>query len=217
MSPVTPRTLTRIFTLAVLMTLPQAVEAGPPLICHAFDAGAASLLPWGNGRDWNTPDRSYDVQRLTGDTMRLMSAEAPVLARMENLRRATIYASRDRQVAAELLSAVLGRALSAAVEGGRDPLPWFDAGYLIESYRQADQVFRRESRSLVERAASPPGGPERLDGYRLVSRALELAGSSPEMDFAASLMKAGPVSAEHRRRAASGAEVGSPLAKNLSR
>ncbi len=214
------RTLTRIFTLGVLMTLPRAVEAGPPLICHPFDAGTASLLPWGNGHGWNTPDHSYDLQRLAGDTMRLLSADAPVLARMENLRRATIYASPDRQAAAELLNAVLGRALSAAVEGGRDPLPWFDAGYLIESYRQkewADQFLRHESRSSVEGASSLPSGPGGLDGYRLVLKALELAGSSPEMDFAASLMTKGPVSAEHRRRATSGAKAGSPLAKNLSR
>jgi hypothetical protein len=217
-SPVTPRGLTRVFTLAVLMTVPRAVEAGPLLICHPFDAGAVSLLPWGSNRQgWNTPDRSYDVQRLTGDTMRLLSADAPVLARMENLRRATIYASRDRLVAAELLSAVLWRALSAAAEGRQDPLAWFDAGYLIESYRQADQAFRGEGWFSVERVASLPRGLEGPDGYPLVLKALELAGTSPEMDFAASLMTKGPVSAEHRRRATSGAQVGSPLAKNLSR
>jgi hypothetical protein len=49
-----------------------------------------------------------------------------------------------------------------------------------------------------------------------VLKALELAGSSPEMEFAASLMKGGPISAEHRRRATSGAKAGSPLAKNLA-
>jgi hypothetical protein len=36
------------------------------------------------------------------------------------------------------------------------------------------------------------------------------------MEFAASLMKDGPVSAEHRRRALTGAPAGSLLAKNLA-
>jgi hypothetical protein len=203
-----------VLALAAVMTLSRAVEAGPPLICHPFETGSASLLPWSAGTGWNKPDRSYDVQRLTADTLRLLTADAPVLPRLENLRRATIYASRDRQVAAELMAAVLGRALGAAAEGGRDPLAWFDAGYLIETYRQAEPVFHREARSSVAGASL---GTDGLSGYRLVLKAMELAGSNPEMEFAASLMKEGPASAEHRRRATSGAKAGSLLARNLSR
>jgi hypothetical protein len=214
MPHVLPRTSRAVLAVAVLVTLSRAVEAGPPLICHPFETGAAPLLPWSTGTGWNTPDRSYDVQRLASDTLRLLTPEAPVLARMENLRRATIYASRDRRVAAELLAAVLGRALGAAAEGGRDPLAWFDAGYLIESYRQAEPVFHRDALSSVERASA--AGPGGLSGYRLVVKAMERAGSSPEMEYAASLME-GPASAEHRRRATSGAKAGSPLARNLSR
>ena len=217
MPHVTPRRLRAVLALGVLMAASHAVEAGPPLICHSFEAGAAPLLPWSSGAGWNTPDRSYEVQRLTADTLRLLSPDAPVLARMENLRRATIYAARDRQVAAELLAAVLGRALGAAVDGGRDPLAWFDAGYLIESYRQADLAFHRDARSSVEHASLAATGPAGLSGYRLVLKAMELAGPSPEMEFAASLMKEGPASEEHRRRATSGAKAGSLLARNLSR
>src|ERR1700682_5889825 len=153
MPHVTPRRVRAALALGVLMAASHAVEAGPPLICHSFEAGAAPLLPWSSGAGWNTPDRSYEVQRLTADTLRLLGPDAPVLARMENLRRATIYAARDRPVAAELLAAVLGRALGAAADGGRDPLAWFDAGYLIESYRQADSVFNRAARSSVEHAS----------------------------------------------------------------
>ena len=43
-----------------------------------------------------------------------------------------------------------------------------------------------------------------------------MTGTSPEMEFAASLMKDGPVAAEHRRRAMAGAKPGSLLAKNLA-
>ena len=77
-------------------------------------------------------DRTYDVQRLTPDTLRLLTPSTPVLARMEIMRRATIYASQDRKVAIALMTAVLDRA-KAVPEASRDPLPWFDAGYLIES------------------------------------------------------------------------------------
>jgi hypothetical protein len=97
--------LTAAATVAGLLAVSTAATAGPPLICHPFDAGPAAVLPWGQGPGWNTPDRSYDVERLTADTLRLLSPEAPVRARMENLRRATIYASKDRRVAAELLAA----------------------------------------------------------------------------------------------------------------
>jgi hypothetical protein len=49
----------------------------------------------------------------------------------------------------------------------------------------------------------------------MVTKALQLA-PSPEMEFAASLMKEGSASANHRRRAAAGAPAGSLLAKNLA-
>jgi hypothetical protein len=58
--------------------------------------------------------------------------------------------------------------------------------------------------------------PAGLDGYAMVTKALRLTGSNPEMEFAASLMKEGAASAEHRRRALAGATTGSLLAKNLA-
>lgn len=212
------RFLRIVLTFGVLVGAVGVAEAGPPLICHSFDAGKSPLLPWSSGQGWNTPDRSYDVQRLTADTMRLLSPEAPVLARMENLRRATIYAAQDRRVAAELLAAVFGRALTVAAKESREPLAWFDAGYLIESYRQASHVYKWDMLASGERASwSLRHEPQGLDGYSFVRRALQLAGSHPEMEFAASLMKEGPASAEHRQRAAAGATAGSLLAKNLQK
>jgi hypothetical protein len=193
----------------------SAAEAGPPLICHQFDAGSAVLLPWESSRaGWNTPDAAYDVQRLTADTLGLLTPDAPVLARMENMRRATIYAARDQRVAAELLAAVMQRAQADAGKG-RDPLAWFDAGYLVESYRQASHIYKWDMLSGAEKSAwalrTEPAG---VDGYAFVRKALSLA-ENPEMEFAASLMKEGNVGTEHRRRAAAGAAAGSLLAKNL--
>jgi hypothetical protein len=204
-----------LLVLGFLLTVAGAAEAGPPLICHAFDAGSSPLLPWGQGQGWDTPDRSYDVHRLTADTVRLLSADAPVLARMENLRRATIYAARDRQVASELMTALMRRAHAGG--GSRDPLAWFDAGYLAESYRQASHIYKWDMLSEAGRATwAMRTEPNGIDGYALVAKAIALAGTNPEMEFAASLMKDGAVAAEHRRRAVAGARTGSLLAKNLA-
>jgi hypothetical protein len=204
-------------TLGALVCGMGVAEAGPPLICHAFDAGKAPLLPWTPGDGWNSPDRAYDVQRLTADTLRLLTPDAPILARMENLRRATIYAAQDRRSAAELMSALLSRAMTSAAKDVRDPLAWFDAGYLIESYRQASHVYKWDMLSNSERSAwTLRTEPEGTDGYAFVRKALQLAGSNPEMEFAASLMREGPASTEHRQRATAGAKAGSLLAKNLT-
>ena len=208
--------LTRtLLALGILVTVAGAAEAGPPLICHAFDAGSSPLLPWAKGQSWDSPDTSYDVTRLTADTLRLLSADAPILARMENMRRATIYAARNRAAAAELMSAVMKRA--EAGSGSNDPLAWFDAGYLVESYRQASHIYKWDMLTKADRAKwTLRDEPSATDGYALVQKAITMTGSSAEMEFAASLMKDGPASAEHRRRAVAGAKAGSLLAKNLA-
>jgi hypothetical protein len=210
--------LVRISTMALILAMPAISEAGPPLICHPFQTGNEAVLLWGDGSSWNTPAATYDVQRLTGDTLRLLVGGQPVIARMENLRRATIYAARDPRVAHELLSAVLARALATASTGRPDADALFDAGYLIESYKQAASLHRS---SLLADAVSASGrwtmrDDASGDGYAMVTRAIALAGRSAEMEFAASLMKSGALSEEHRRRAASNAHAGSLLARNLA-
>jgi hypothetical protein len=204
-----------LIALGLVLSLSAVAEAGPPLICHPFDAGGAQLLPWAPGQGWNTPDRSYDVGTLTADTLRLLAPDAPILARMENLRRATIYAGRDRRVAAELMSALIARVQSP--DGARNPLAQFDAGYLVESYRQASHIYKWDMLTTAERARwalrSEPSG---VDGYALVTRAITMSGGNPEMEFAASLMTQGQAGAEHRRKAMAGAKAGSLLAKNLA-
>lgn len=208
-----------LFASLAIVGIAAVAEAGPPLTCHQFDAGNAKLLPWASSASasgWNSPDPSYDLSKLTADTLGLLSADAPILARMENMRRATIYAGRDERVAAELLAAVMARAQGDAGKG-RDALAWFDAGYLVESYRQASHIYKWnmvEGRAKAEwTMRSEPAG---VDGYALVRKALQVAGGSPDMEFAASLMKAGTVSEAHRRRALAGAQAGSLLARNLA-
>jgi hypothetical protein len=195
---------------AAFVALAAPALAGPPLICHPFETGSAALLPWTkNTTNWNAPDPSYDISRLTTDTMRLLTTDAPVLARMENLRRATIYAARDTAIARQLLAAVLGRALTAA-----DARTYFDAAYLIESYRQGSYGYGTPQARDSWTLEPPPAG---LDGYVLMKRAIALAGPSAEMEFAASLMTQGAASSAHRARAAATAAPDSLIARNISR
>ena len=187
----------KLLAAALVLVLPSLAEAGPPLICHPFQTSTDNLLPWGAGPGWNTPDHRYDVERLTADTLRLLAADTPILTRMEVMRRAVIYAAKDAHVADQLLAAIVGRATGV---GNTDRLAQFDAGYLIESYKQASHLHRRTVTTA--------------DGYALVKRALELSGDDAEMEFAAALMTTGPTSAAHLERARASAQ--SLLARNIT-
>ena len=114
--------------------------AGPPFICHAFELSGSPSLPWGNvaSAGWNNPDPAYDISRLGTDVLTLLTPATPVSARMETLRRATIYASRDKTVAASLLKALEARAAANAADANA----LFDAGFLTEAYRQASRVYK---------------------------------------------------------------------------
>jgi hypothetical protein len=179
--------------------------AGPPLVCHPLDIGTARSLPWEtDARTWKGARAGYDRSGLVGDTLALLTPSAPVIVRMETLRRATIYAMDDVKVAKGLLKTVLDRANSK----GADPLAAFDAGYLVETYRQIAVV-------------SPALGPmvEGTDGYAMVTQTLAARGSDPAIEFAAALIKAGhrkpTPSDQHVRAARAGAGHDVLLAKNI--
>lgn len=197
------------FAVVTLVLFASPALAGPPLICHPFVTESGKLIAWGSGPGWNTPDHSYDIKNLVADTTATLTADTPVLTRMENLRRATIYAMRDAAVADRLLRAVMNRALSASNDGSA----WFDAGYLVEAYRQGEHM-RSDRRNTAAWAAVD--ATIRVDGYGFVKKAIAQAGPSAEMEFAASLMTQGAVAEAHRVRAAK-AGPGSLVAKNLAR
>jgi len=197
-------------TLAVVVFFATPALAGPPLICHPFETAGGTLIAWGTGPGWNSPDRNYDVKTLVADTNAVLSADAPILTRMENLRRATIYAMRDPAVAQELLKNVMARALSTTT----DSRAWFDAGYLIESYKQATHL--REDRKPELRLWAAVDETLRVDGYNWGKKSMSMSGSSAEMEFAASLMTQGAVASAHRARAIGAAPKNSLLAKNLA-
>src|SRR5579859_2003362 len=123
-------------SLAALLFLPASAQAGPPLICHAIDIGQAKSLPWIN-HGWNLAgNENYDQKNLVPDTLAILDSSAPVLVRMETLRRATLYARYDPQSARELPTKLFARAEAAENAGQPNALALFDAGYLIECYRQ---------------------------------------------------------------------------------
>ena len=161
--------------------------AGPPFICHAFELSGSPSLPWGTSTaaGWNNPDPAYDLTKLTADVTRLLTPAMPVSARMETLRRATIYASRDRAVAAGLLKTLEAR----AKDSPNDANALFDAGFLTEAYRQASRVYEWDmlqgrSKEQWTMRAEPAG-----DGAKLIDAAVALnTAQAPEMRKARQLL-----------------------------
>lgn len=210
------RSFSLVAALTVSLTvLQQPALAGPPLICHPVEIGNAKSLPWA-GSNWRDVKRDYDLNRLVADTLALLTPEAPVLARMETLRRATIYAVwaksdrevgipvKDGKLADELLAKLMERVRESFRANKPSSLALFDAGYLTACYKQAGYQSNSASGNL--------------DGYAMTRKGIGIAGSSPEMEFGLALMTQfpeQPTHREHLRRAIAGAQDGSLLARNL--
>jgi len=207
--------------LASMLCTAVAAQAGPPLICHAIEIGNAKSLPW-TSHSWNLGDSdTYDTKNLVRDTLDILNASTPVLVRMETLRRATLYARKDPVAAKELLTKLDARATAAESSGHPDALAWFDAGYLVETYKQWIGKNMPHLTDGMRMDANPAAG---VDGYEMVKKALALRASSknaddPEMEFAAALITLSVAQEEHRRhadRALAGAKTDSLLAQNLA-
>jgi hypothetical protein len=183
--------------------------AGPPMICHPYDIAGAKTLPGGSG--WHGVSASYDRSRLTADTLALLTADTPILVRMETLRRAAIYATNglkdwdkgaypqeDRALASDLLKKL--RARAAQAQGDARALAIFDVGFFAETLRQTRM-------------------DPNLDGYSLIAQAAELRPKDAEIAFALALASVRPQRKEHTEhlaRARAAAQPGSLLAANLA-
>lgn len=115
--------------------------AGPPLICHPNAIGSQHSLPWLANGGWNGADPAYDVSHLQADTLDLLTPSAPIDVRMETIRRAVIYASRQSGLDDQLAAALFGRVLDGDATGSANPAAWFDAGYFAETQREAARIF----------------------------------------------------------------------------
>ena len=172
--------------LAFALLCAPAAFAGPPLLCHPFETAGAPSLPWGSG--WNQPARNYTTTHLSADTLRLLARDTPIIARMETLRRAAIYASGDgvhmRDLAAKL---------DARVATAKDPtakaLALFDAGYFAETLQDIERLqgydmpgIGRVDASAVREVLS------RGDGSERIAQALVLRPRDSAMRFASALV-----------------------------
>jgi hypothetical protein len=209
--------LVKYFALlaAVSLFLAGAALAGPPLICHAVDIGAANSLPW-TSVGWNlTGEETYDVSHLVPDTLALLVPSTPVLVRMETMRRATLYAQKQTAVAKELMFRLEARMR----ENPKDALAAFDFGYLVECYRQVSWL--RQHTDWLKASGDTAGATlvMKMDGYEYVRKAIALRGSDPQMEFAAALMTTQGARSEHDRHlqnAMAGAKADVLLARNLA-
>src|SRR5258708_15015551 len=207
--------------IASILCLAAVAQAGPPLICHTIEIGQARSLPW-TSDSWNLSGaETYDTKNLVRDTLEILGPDAPVLVRMETLRRATLYARKDPGAAKELLLRLHARATSAESSGNADALPWFDAGYLTETYKQWIGRNLPHMTDGMRMDSNPAAG---VDGYLLVKKAIALRGSTvhgddPQMEFAAALITLSGPQDEHRQhaqRAIAGAKADALLAQNLA-
>src|SRR6266436_6149381 len=201
---------------AAVLCLATVAQAGPPLICHTIEIGQAKSLPW-ISHSWNlSSGETYDTKNLVRDTLEILGPDAPVLVRMETLRRATLYARKDPGAAKELLLRLHARATSAESSGNADALAWFDAGYLTETYKQWIGRNLPHMTDGMRMDSNPAAG---VDGYLLVKKAIALRGSDPQMEFAAAMITLSGPQEEHRQhalKAISGAKTDSLLAQNLA-
>src|SRR5437016_13521602 len=139
--------------------------AGPALVCHKIEIGQAKTLPWVD-LNYRKGTGNYDLNNLTADTLAILDSNPSVLVHMETLRRATLYARQDGQIAKQLITRLQARANGDS----RNALAGFDLGYLAETYKQ---WFGKDE----------PNPAKGVDGYSLVTRAIRLRGSDPELEF----------------------------------
>ena len=212
-----------LVSFAVTALAVSAALAGAPLTCWKVETGGAASLPWGDGPRSGEGTRSdFDTKRLPAETLALLGFDVPVLARMETIRRAGLYAADDPGAGEELLRKLTLRAQDASLAPRASALAFFDAGYFVESWKQAggrgaSDIFTRllQKAGLVKSGETSLGG---ASGYDWVRRAIEQSRGDAEMEYAAALITWYPRRPEHEGhlgRAAAGAMDGSLLARNI--
>ena len=216
MSPRSFRSLTVAAAFAASLALVSPAQAGPPLLCHPFDIGGAKSLPWDTATGLSTGRADYAIGQLVRDTEALLGPSTPVIVRMETLRRAAIYASRDGKVAAQLLERMTARARAAEQAASPDPLPLLDAAYVIEAFRQIGMIGRAQG--FAERATIAKAVVGATDGTALMAKSLAARPDDAALEFAAALMAADKNRSAyeaHARKARAGASSDPLLARNL--
>ncbi len=208
-----------LLSAATLFAAPVAI-AGPPLLCHPFETGGAPSLPWGDG--WNKPRADYDTRaRVAADTLALLAPKTPIVARMEILRRASMYASRDGAALRDLAARLETRVASAAGPEAR-ALALFDAGYFAETLQDIERLqgYDMPRFGRIDAAAVRAVLAQR-EGSTRIAQALSLRPDDASLRFAAALVASADRrpgdEALHRSAARAGAGRDALLARNLAR
>lgn len=214
---------TRILGLTMMALAASAgvAVAGPPLLCHPFDIGTAQSLPWDGRDDWRGRASAGNLQTLVADTQALLTPATPVIVRMETLRRAALYASRDPNIAKELFEALgarVGREASASASASA--LATFDAGYFAETLRQIADLGTRGDREMAPRAPALLALVQGTDGYALIQKSLRARAGDPAIEFAAALVSVSGSSTRgaapaHAQKAKAGQAQDTLLARNI--
>ena len=201
-------------TMIALAASASVAMAGPPLLCHPFDIGTAQSLPWDGDDNWRGRAGAANLQTLVTDTQALLAPATPVIVRMETLRRAAIYASREPEVAKQLLDALKARRSSA----GADAMATFDEGYYVETLRQLADLGARGDREMRPHTPALNAMLAGSDGYALIQKSLAARPGDPAIEFAAALISSHGnmrAAAAHARNAKAGIAQDKLLARNL--
>ena len=207
--------LTALAATTLLLT-GTAAFAGPPLLCHPYDIGAAQSLPWSGARGWSDVDTTYRIENVIRDTEALLTPATPIVVRMETLRRAAIYASADGTIAARLLDRLVKRAEASAASGSPDALQWLDAAYVAGAFREMTSASRDSE--FAPRIAGVRAALGSTKDSVLIGRSLALLPEDPGVRFAAALILVDTdkqAYREHAAKARAGATRDALLARNL--
>ncbi len=213
------RSRSLLVTLLVVAGLAAArpALAGPPLLCHPFDIGSAASLPWGSGSGWFDGSPSYRLSELVADTEALLGPDTPVVVRMETLRRAAIYASRDPKIAGALVERLAAKASKSKAAGQPDALAFMDAAYATEALRQI--VLIGGLTGYKDKVDGVRDVLKGHDGVQYINTSVAAKPADAGLEFAAALIAAGKDRAayeRHAERARAGASQDPLLARNLN-
>lgn len=206
-----------VLAAALFLAVARPAVAGPPLLCHPFDIGTAASLPWSGSASWFDGKADYNPANLVADTEALLTPSTPVIVRMETLRRASIYASRDAKIASALLERLTAKAQASKAAGRPDALALLDAAYATEALRQVTMIggiqgFKDQVNGIKDVIGN-------ADGWQYIKASLAAEPNDPALEFAAALIATDKDRAAYRghaQRARAGAAKDALLARNLS-
>ena len=206
-----------VLSVAIVLALATPVLAGPPLLCRPYDTGNARSLPWNGSGGWQGELPGYKLENLITDTEALLTPATPVIARMETLRRASLYASRDRAIASQLLTRLVSRANAADAKGAPDALALLDAAYVAGAFYEISTMAREGE--FRDRAAAVRDALGKTDAYALITRSIAARPDDAAIQFAAALIASDQNRAaypQHAEKARKGVAKDALLARNIS-